>query len=107
MYDGPDLAGQAFAEFAIEIYQRNALARGTLTLNGQRVDLGAIKTPVFNVWAEHDHLVPPSAASGLDDLVSGPCTNMALPGGHLGLFIGARAHRTLYPALIDWLNEQA
>ncbi len=107
MYDGPDLAGQAFAEFAIEIYQRNALARGELTLDGQRVDLGAIHCPVFNVWAEHDHLVPPAAAKGLAQQVSGPCTNMTLPGGHLGLFIGARAHQMFYPALIDWLNEQS
>lgn len=107
MYDGPDLAGQAFAEFAIQIYQCNALARGELTLDGKPVDLAAIHCPVFNVWAEHDHLVPPAAASGLEQHVSGACTNMALPGGHLGLFIGAKAHRTLYPALIDWLNEQA
>ncbi len=107
MYDGPDLAGQAFAEFAAEIYQRNTLARGELLLDGKQVDLAAIHCPVFNVWAEHDHLVPPAAANGLEQHVSGPCTNMALPGGHLGLFIGARAHRTLYPALIDWLNGQA
>ena len=105
MYDGPDLAGQAFAEFAEAIYQRNALARNELVLQGQPVRLADIKVPVFNAWAEHDHLVPPAAASGLDQLVGGPCTNMALPGGHLGLFIGAGAHRSLYPRLMDWLRN--
>ncbi len=104
MYDGPDLAGQAFAEFAEAIYQRNALSRGQLQLGGRTVDLRAITAPVFNAWAEHDHLVPPAAAHGLDKKVGGPCTNMALPGGHLGLFISAKAHRELYPALIDWMK---
>jgi polyhydroxyalkanoate synthase len=105
MYDGPDLAGQAFAEFAREIYQNNALIRDTLRLDGQPVRLAAIDTPVFNAWAEDDHLVPPAAARALGPRLGGECTEHSLPGGHLGLFIGGRAHKALYPALIDWLRS--
>ena len=106
MYDGPDLAGRAFAEFAREIYQDNALMNGRLRLDGQAVRLGDVTMPVFNAWAEHDHLVPPAAARGLGASIAGPCEAQSVPGGHLGLFIGGRAHKTLYPALIEWLRSQ-
>ncbi|MEX0373588.1 alpha/beta fold hydrolase [Spiribacter roseus] len=105
MYDGPDLAGQAFAEFAREIYQNNALIQDTLTLDGQPVRLAAIDTPVFNAWAEDDHLVPPATARALAAHLGGDCAEHGLPGGHLGLFIGGRAHKQLYPALLDWLRS--
>ena len=105
MYDGPDLAGRAFAEFAHEIYQRNALANDTLSLDGLPVRLAAIDAPVFNVRAEHDHLVPPAAVRALSVRIGGECRDYSVPGGHLGLFIGGRAHRQLYPDLIDWLRS--
>ncbi len=104
MYDGPDLAGAAFAEFAEHIYQRNALANGGFALDGHRVELANVSCPTFNAYADDDHLVPPAAAWHLADRISGTTTEMSIPGGHLGLFISQRAHRTLYPALIDWLG---
>lgn len=104
MYDGPDLAARAFAEFARGIYQDNALVRGTLALDGHPVDLARVTCPVFSAHALGDHLVPPSAAAGLGRHVGGPCEELALPGGHLGLFVSARAHQRLYPTLINWLR---
>ncbi|MDR9432989.1 MAG: alpha/beta fold hydrolase [Spiribacter sp.] len=106
MYDGPDLAGEAFVEFAQKIYQNNALANGELTLDSQAVDLANITVPVFNAYAEDDHLVPPAAAAGLAACIKSDYQQYALAGGHLGLFISARAHRDLYPQLIDWLKER-
>lgn len=105
MYDGPDLAGRAFAEFAREIYQNNALMHDTLVLDGQSVRLAAIDAPVFNAWAEHDHLVPPAAAQPLSACIDSDCECHSVPGGHLGLFIGGRAHKQLYPTLINWLRS--
>jgi len=107
MYDGPDLAGQAFAEFAEQIYQNNALARGVLELDGEQVHLSNVRCPVFNAYALDDHLVPPDAACGLGQRITGPCEEHPAPGGHLGLFISTRAHQVLYPALSDWLHDLA
>lgn len=107
MYDGPDLAGMAFAEFAEQIYQKNALANATLQIESQTVDLKAIHTPLFNTYAIDDHLVPPSASQGLSQVIHGPVTEMALAGGHLGLFIGRRAYAELYPALLNWLHKHS
>lgn len=104
MYDSPDQAGTAFVQFVREFYQRNGLCAGTVRIGGKAVDPGRIRLPVFNAYAESDHLVPPPAARALGELLgSDDYSEHALPGGHLGVFIGSQAHRRLYPTLAKWL----
>lgn len=103
MYGGPDQAGLAFAEFARDIYQRNALASGELRLDGRPVGPRSVTCPVYAAYALEDHLVPPAAARAASRLVAGPCREYPQKGGHLGLFISRRAHRELYPDLLEWL----
>lgn len=107
MYDSPDQAGAAFLQFAREFYQRNRMLTGDLHLAGRRVDLGAIAAPVFNAFAQDDHLVPPEAAQALGPALGhSDYEEIALPGGHLGMFISGGAHREVYPKLADWLAER-
>ncbi|MFP4649129.1 MAG: alpha/beta fold hydrolase [Halorhodospira sp.] len=106
MYDSPDQASNAFAEFARELYQHNALLHGTLELGGRQVQLDAIQHPVLNIFAEQDHLVPPEAARALGSRLSTPhYEECAFPGGHLGVFISRRAHRELIPRMLSWLTD--
>ena len=106
MYDSPDQAGVAFAQFTRDFYQANGLVSGTLRLCGENVDPSRFTGPVFNAYACADHLVPPAAAQALANLTgSENYRQAALPGGHLSLFISRRAHRRLYPALVEWLHE--
>lgn len=108
MYDSPDQAGIAFAQFAREFYQANGLVSGTVRLCGETVDPSRFTGPVFNAYANADHLVPPAAAQALAKLIgSGDYRQTALPGGHLSLFISRRAHRYLYPQLVEWLHRPA
>jgi len=107
MYDSPNQAGAAFLQFAREFYQQNRLLAGDLTLAGRRIDLSAIEAPVFNAYAEHDHLVPPQAASALGAALGhNDYKPISLPAGHLGMFISGAAHREVYPALTAWLAER-
>lgn len=107
MYDSPDQAGAAFLQFAREFYQRNRLLEGNLELGGQRIDPAAIRAPVFNAYARGDHLVPPEAAAALRPALShDDYHEVALKGGHLGMFISGAAHRDVYPALTDWLGQR-
>lgn len=106
MYDSPDQAGAAFVQFARDFYQANGLITGTLRLCGEAVDPSRFTGPLFNAYAASDHLVPPAAAKALAKLTgSGDYHEAELPGGHLSLFIGQRAHRSLYPALVEWLHR--
>lgn len=106
MYDSPDQAGRAFLEFARDFYQHNHLMHGTLHIGGEPVPTSSLDHRVFAAFADDDHLVPPAAASAIETLLPhAEITVHRQPGGHLGLFVGGRAHRTLYPTLADWLHD--
>lgn len=106
MYDSPNQPTAAVQAFIRDFYQRNALIRNELRINGRTVDPAAIDMPVFNAFALDDHLIPPDAARALERCVtSSAIRSEPFPGGHLGLFVSGRAHRQLYPAYVRWLRE--
>jgi len=105
--DRPDHPGEAAKQWLKDLYQQNKLVRNELELNGRRVDLGAITAPVLNVYAEDDHIVPPSTSRALGPLVgTADYTEMPLPGGHIGVFVGGRSQRLLGPGIVDWLRQR-
>jgi polyhydroxyalkanoate synthase len=107
IFDSPDQAGEAFRQFVKDFYQRNALAAGTLEIDGRRVDLRRVTMPVLNVYATRDHLVPPSASRPLGRLVgSRAYAERPFPGGHIGVYVSAKA-RELPGELANWLAAPA
>jgi len=106
MYDSPDQAGEAFREFAKYFYQNNGLVRGNLDFGCGEIDLNRIRSPILNVYATEDHLVPSAAATALSKFVDRSLYNsIAFEGGHLGVFVSGKAQRTLYPRITEWLDN--
>jgi len=63
---------------------------------------------VLNIFAEQDHLVPPSASRVLGDYVgTDDYTQLAFKGGHIGIYVSGRAQREVPPAIHNWLAERA
>lgn len=107
IFDSPDQAGEAFRQFIKDFYQGNKLILGEVELGGRRVDLGQIACPVLNVFAEHDHLVPPAASSALQAYVgSDDYQQLAFRGGHIGIYVSGRAQREVPAAIHTWLAER-
>lgn len=105
IFDSPDQAGEAFRQFIRDFYQGNKLIRGGLEI-GAPVDLKAITMPVLNVYAQQDHLVPPDAARALGGRVgTRDYTELAFPGGHIGLYVSGKA--PVAPAIGKWLNARS
>ncbi|MGA8277008.1 MAG: class III poly(R)-hydroxyalkanoic acid synthase subunit PhaC [Rhodanobacteraceae bacterium] len=108
IFDSPDQAGEAFREFIRDFYQGNKLIKGGLEIGDKQVDLKNITMPVLNIFAEQDHLVPPSASRPLKDLIgTEDYTQLAFRGGHIGIYVSGRAQREVPPAIHDWLAERA
>jgi polyhydroxyalkanoate synthase len=99
----------ACARQSVELLLRqNLLTTGEIPLGGRRVRLGDISTPVLNVMAEHDHMVPPPASEPLSKLVGSSDTQeLRVQGGHVGLIVGRDAGRTTIPGIIDWLEARS
>jgi polyhydroxyalkanoate synthase len=108
IFDSPDQAGEAFRQFIKDFYQGNKLVKGGLKIGDGDVELSNITVPVLNIFAEQDHLVPPSASRVLGDHVgTDDYTQLAFKGGHIGIYVSGRAQREVPPAIHSWLAERA
>jgi len=91
-----------------QLYRKDALAKGTLILRGKPVVLEEVRVPALTLSATEDHIVPvASAVLGHDRFSSTDKRNEVVEGGHIGIVVGGRGKRTLYPLLTSWLGERS
>jgi len=107
IFDSPDQAGEAFRQFSKATFMTNSLVRGEMRLGGKVINLGAIRQPVLNVFGERDHLVPPASSRALGKSVgSTDYTELPFDGGHIGIYVSARAQSQIAPAIGNWLRTR-
>jgi polyhydroxyalkanoate synthase len=104
IFDSPDQAGETLRKFVNELYKENRLIKGQLQIGGRKVDLKRIDMPLLNIYAEQDHLVPPSSSKPLGELVSSTdTTTMSFPVGHIGMYVSSKSQKELAPTIAGWL----
>lgn len=107
IFDSPDLAGEAYREFAKQFYQENGLVKGTVKIGNDIVDLSKITIPVLNIYAIHDHLVPPDSSKALEGCISSQdYQSLEFPGGHIGIYVSGKAQKMIPPSVAKWLSER-
>lgn len=105
--DCPDLAGAAFVEFLEKFFRDNTLVQGGLQIGGRPINLKQITQPLFNLYAQDDHLVPPSASAALEGLTrSRDFQQKVYPGGHIGVFTGRRTGHRVAADIGNWLMRR-
>ena len=91
----------------IRLIQSDELTAGRAVIGGRPVDFADIRMPFVTITAERDHLVPHAASQGIAALVGAEdCTEMPLPAGHVGVFLGRSAQRRCLPAIADWFETR-
>jgi len=105
--DRPDHPGEAAKQWMKDLYQQNKLVRNEWELGGHRVDLRNIRMPVLNVYAKDDHIIPPATSRALGPMLeaSSDYTELALPGGHVGVFVGGRSQTLFAPAVGSFVEK--
>ena len=105
VYNCPDQPGRAFAQFMQRFYRDNALAEGKLVIADRSIELSRLTMPLLNVYARHDHLVPPASSRALRQFVSSDnYQELEFCGGHIGLLVSEKAQQTTLPMVADWLS---
>ena len=105
--DRPDHPGEAGKQWLQQLYQENRLINGTFLLSGRLVDLSHLTMPVLNIYALDDHIVPPTCSRALGQKVgSSDYSEIALPGGHIGLFVSSKSQGTLTESITQWLAQR-
>lgn len=108
IFDSPDQAGEAFRQFIKQFYQGNGFVNGGIVIGEREVHLGLVEMPVLNIYAEQDHLVPPSASKPLKDLVgTKDYSELSFRGGHIGIYVSGRAQKEVPSAIHDWLQQRS
>lgn len=108
IFDSPDQAGEAFRKFITEMYKKNSLIKGSLEIGGRKVNLKNIDMPLLNIYADQDHLVPPSSSIPLREHVSSKdVTAKSFPVGHIGMYVSSKTQRDLAPLIAKWLTERS
>jgi polyhydroxyalkanoate synthase len=92
--------GAAFHQTVQRLVRENGLMDGSLA------DLSAIETPVLNVMAERDHIVPLAAAEPLKRLIA-QTEELRLGAGHVGLVAGRAAAKITLPGIAGWIAEHS
>jgi polyhydroxyalkanoate synthase len=106
--DRPHHPGEAAKQWLKDLYQDNKLIKGTFAINGRNVDLGEITMPVLNVFAKDDHIIPPATSQALGAKIgTKDYKELALPGGHVGVFVGGKSQALLGPGIASWLAERS
>jgi polyhydroxyalkanoate synthase len=105
--DNISLLGSAYRMILIELYRRDALARGELQLGADLISLKNIQCPVLNIYAQDDHIVLPEAVLKSADL-SGQVSyqEFCLQGGHVGAVLNGRSQKSLWPEISNWMGQQ-
>jgi polyhydroxyalkanoate synthase len=108
IFDSPDQAGETIRKFVNELYKKNSLVKGELVIGGRKVNLKNIDMPLLNIYAEQDHLVPPSSSKPLGNLVSSrDVTTRSFPIGHIGMYVSSKSQRELAPLIADWVLKRS
>jgi polyhydroxyalkanoate synthase len=108
IFDSPDQAGETFRQFIKDFYQKNGFIEGAVEIGGQAVTLKDVTCPILNIYALQDHLVPPDSSRALKGRTgSKDYTELAFPGGHIGIYVSGKAQKEVTPAIGNWLNERS
>lgn len=108
LQDNIAVPGEVYREFVKYLYQQNLLTQGRMTVGKHIVKLENITCPVLNLMAGQDDLVPCAQGTPFNDCVgSKDRKSILMQGtGHIGLAIGGRAQKELWPQACEWLSER-
>jgi polyhydroxyalkanoate synthase len=77
--------------------------------NDKVVDLKNVDMPFLNVIAEKDDLVAPESSKALNNVLteSHDKSLLKFKSGHVGLMIGKRAHKEVWPKVREWISKHS
>ena len=106
-YENPlDLPGRFYLQAIRQLFKENRLAKGAFVGLGRRLNLRTITCPLYLLAGANDDITTPEQVLDARKYVgtpSGEIVQKTVPGGHIGLFMGARTLKEHWPEIARWL----
>lgn len=106
-YENPvDLPGRWYLQAIRQLFKENQLAKGKFTALGRQLDLRAITCPTYLLAGGDDDITTPEQVLDTAKYISTPAHDIVrktAPGGHIGLFMGARTLKDYWPDIGRWI----
>ncbi len=101
-----NLPGKMYLQIVKELFKENRLIEGSLRVLGRRVDLGNIQCPLILIAGEKDDITLKEQLFNIEKYVaSRDVTKMIAPGGHIGVFMGAKTLREYWPRIFKKITS--
>lgn len=103
-----NIPGRFYLWLVENLFWRNRLVEGTLTVLGRTVDLRRINQPLALLAGSRDHITPDVQVFGILPHVSTPpeqVLELTADGGHLGLFMGSSALGREWPLVAEHIRR--
>lgn len=106
--DCPDQAGEMFRKYIKDLWQANKLIKGEFELGKHKVNLKNATMPFLNIYATDDNIIPNSSTVPVNEVIGSKDKEMyPFPGGHIGVFVGARSQKELGPKVAQWVINRS
>jgi len=109
-YENPiDLPGRWYLQVIRELFKDNRLAKGQFVGLGRTLSLRDITCPTYLLAGADDDITPPPQVLDAANDIGTPKDRImqkTVPGGHIGLFMGARTLGEEWPAIARWIAAQ-
>ncbi len=109
-YENPiDLPGRWYLQVIKQLFKENRLAKGEFIGLGRRLDLRDINCPTYLLAGASDDITTPEQVLDATKYLGTPkerIVQKTVAGGHIGLFMGARALKEDWPQITRWIATQ-
>ncbi len=108
-YENPiDLPGRWYLQAVQELFKENRLVKGTFKGLGVVLSLKSITCPVYLLAGADDDITTKEQVFDADKYLGTPAGRVVkqlAPGGHIGLFMGARTLKEAWPLIAQWIRS--
>ncbi|WP_421723465.1 alpha/beta fold hydrolase [Bauldia sp.] len=108
-YEHPiNLPGRWYLQAVEDIFKKNLFCKGEFVALGRKVGLHDVVCPTFLLAGDRDDITPAPQVFEAEGKLGTPkdkITKKLVPGGHIGLFMGAGTLKNHWPGIAAWIRD--
>lgn len=108
-YEHPlDLPGRWYLQAIEHIFKKNEFCKGDFVALGRKIGLHDIVCPAYLLAGQSDDITPYPQVFEAEKRLGTPKEKIVkklVPGGHIGLFMGAKTLKEAWPEVAKWIKE--